>query len=367
MKRFYLWGGVVLLSVLATFLLSALPLSVDAYLHILFILSGNALFYLLSLLAPEKVSKKHKAFLFLLSASLITLFSGSRPYLVAFLPGLFFLLPDSSPIRLTGILLFLIVFLCCGVSPYTLLLSVLAFYANYVAGTWRKDSRRLEKTLYSLDEETQKSNVLNRRYLALEESQSLLQDNAILQERQRIARDIHDHVGHELTSAILQLKALEFRIADPSLLVPIRQLLEESMTEIRNSVHNLHDQSLNLAEEVQLLLDRYTYCPVYKEIHLQTEPPGAVHFTLLAAIKEALKNTATHSNATKAEILLSETPTFYRLLLVDNGTTVVKHPEAGNGLGLLSLQQRVDALNGSMNISVSNGFRLFITLPKEEV
>ena len=367
MKRFYLWGGIVLLSILSTFFLSTSLLSVSVYLHILFILSGNALCYLLSLFAPEKASEKRVTLFFLFSASLLSLFSGSHPYLVALLPGLFFLLPDSFPVRLTGVLLFLVVFLCCGVSPYTLMLCVLAFYANYLAGTWRKESHRLETTLYSLDEETQRSNVLNRRYLALEESQALLQDIAVLQERQRIARDIHDHVGHELTSAILQLKALEFRIKDPALLLPVRHLLEESMTEIRNSVHNLHDQSLNLTEEIQLLLDRYTYCPVYKEIHLQTEPPGAVHFALLAAIKEALKNTATHSNATKAEILLSETPTFYRLLIVDNGTTAVKHPEAGNGLGLLSLQQRVDALNGSMNISVENGFRLFITLPKEDV
>lgn len=367
MKRLFLWGGFVLLSILATLFLPTSPMDGAFYLHVLFLLSGNALFYILSLWNQEDEAEydKRSSVLLLTSVAILVLMSRRYPFLLAMLPGLFFLLPAIFLIRIACGLAFITIFVLYALCPYTVTLLVLTFFSNYMADLWRTDHKRLKETLYALDEETQRSNLLHRRYLALEESQGLLQSNAILQERQRIARDIHDHVGHDLTSAILQLKALEYRLEDPSWILPIRALLQESMTQVRNSVHNLHDQSLHLTDEIQLLLDQYTFCPVYAELHLQTEPPGAVHFALLAAIKEALKNTATHSNATKVEILLSETAKLYRLLLVDNGTNAIAHPEAGAGLGLLSLRQRVEALSGSMHISVENGFHLFITLPKE--
>ena len=76
---------------------------------------------------------------------------------------------------------------------------------------------------------------------------------AVLTERNRIAREIHDNVGHMLSRTLLQMGALLVTNKDDKLrpeLEKVKDTLNEAMTSIRESVHNLHDDSVDLKNTV---------------------------------------------------------------------------------------------------------------------
>jgi len=70
-----------------------------------------------------------------------------------------------------------------------------------------------------------------------------------------------------------------------------------------------------------------------------------------------------HSNASSVKILIREHPALYQLCFEDNGTDIHYDP-AFSGIGLVNMKERVDSLNGTLQISTQNGFRIFITIPK---
>ena len=85
---------------------------------------------------------------------------------------------------------------------------------------------------------------------------------ATLKERNRIAREIHDNVGHMLSRSILMVGALKTVNQAENLKVPMEQLdqtLNEAMTNVRQSVHDLHDESVNLKEVMESLAEEFRF------------------------------------------------------------------------------------------------------------
>lgn len=193
---------------------------------------------------------------------------------------------------------------------------------------------------------------------------------ATLQERNRIAREIHDNVGHMLSSSILQVGALLAICKEESckpLLEVLKDTLNNAMNSIRNSVHDLHDESIDLKEALTGLCNGFTFCPVILKCDVKRDVPKEIKYSFLSITKEALNNTMKHSNATKAEVTVREHPGFYQLLIEDNGTSARKKALSGNtpsGIGLTNMQDRVKALNGILHINTDHSFRIFISIPK---
>ncbi|OGO91656.1 MAG: two-component sensor histidine kinase [Clostridiales bacterium GWF2_38_85] len=196
------------------------------------------------------------------------------------------------------------------------------------------------------------------------------QDNEInlatLNERNRIARDIHDNVGHMLSSSILQIGAILATAKDDTTkesLKSINTTLSNAMTSIRDSVHDLHEQSIDLYNEVRILVDKFTFCTVDLDYDVQSNPEKKLKYCFITVIKEALSNVIKHSNATKVSIILREHPALYQLVIQDNGTK----PDRENsvGIGLTNIKDRVAAFNGNVNIMADKGFRIFISISKE--
>lgn len=188
---------------------------------------------------------------------------------------------------------------------------------------------------------------------------------ATLNERGRIAREIHDHVGHLLSRSILQIGALMVTETDEKKkenLDHIRDTLSQAMDSIRTSVHGLHDESIDLKTQVQAITKEFTFCQARTDYRLQNEPDKAIAYCFIAVIKEALNNVARHSNATLVTITLVEHPALYQLVIQDNGTN--PQVDSGEGLGLRSIEDRVRALDGQFVVERERGFRLFISIPK---
>ncbi len=190
---------------------------------------------------------------------------------------------------------------------------------------------------------------------------------ATLQERNRIAREIHDSVGHLLSSSILQIGALIARCQDEVFKESLNTLkitLSQGMNSIRDSIHDLHDESLDLYSETTTLINNFRFCPISLDYDIDGSPDRTIKYAFIAIIKEALSNIMKHSDARKVRITLREHPVLYQLIIKDNGTKRALNPE--DGIGLKNIVDRVNSLGGNINISNEKGFVVFISVPRKE-
>jgi len=218
-----------------------------------------------------------------------------------------------------------------------------------------------------------------------EKTQSLIQNQvneinlATLNERNRISRELHDHIGHLLSRALLQVGALLTLTTDNKLkqgLTELKDSLSGGMDQIRSSIHNMYDDSIDLFQEINKLVKDFTFCPLEYSYDINNQPSLQLKISFIFIIKEALTNIMRHSNAGKAWIILREHPAMYQLIIQDNGTIHDKDHDrikmqienAGlrEGMGLHNIAERVSSFGGILNISIDRGFRIFISIPKKE-
>jgi signal transduction histidine kinase len=187
---------------------------------------------------------------------------------------------------------------------------------------------------------------------------------ARLSERNRIARDIHDSVGHVLSASLLQTGALLATCRDVEMAGRLRSLKETltaGMEAVRESVDDLHDESVDLYAEFRGLCDGFDFCAIALVYDMDTQPDRTVKYTLLSVAREALSNVMRHSDATQVTVRATEHPAFYQLAVRDNGSRKERH---SGGIGLMSIEQRVGAAGGIVNIGYQNGFSVFVSIPK---
>ncbi len=189
---------------------------------------------------------------------------------------------------------------------------------------------------------------------------------ATLNERNRIAREIHDNVGHLLSSSILQSAALLTINRDEKIrdnLKTLNDTLLQAMNNIRNSVHELYDESVDLKMQLEDIINHFTFCELYFDYRINQNPEKKLKYAFISIVKEALSNIIKHSNATHVFITVGEHPAFYQLIIRDNGN--VKSSLSEEGLGLKNMTDRIHSLNGNINIKTEKGFEIFISVPKE--
>ncbi len=216
------------------------------------------------------------------------------------------------------------------------------------------------------DDSKERDLLLTEKNRVLLEKQDYEIYTATLRERNRIAREIHDNVGHLLSRSILLVGALKAVSKEEAISQPLDSLdgtLNSAMDNIRKSVHDLHDEAVNLEEAVQALLRDFTFCPVTLRCDVSRLVPRDVKYSFISITQEALSNIIRHSDATHASVTLREHPALYQLCIEDNGTRT-KTEESG--IGLSNMKERILALNGNIHISSDKGFKIFITVPKEK-
>ena len=197
---------------------------------------------------------------------------------------------------------------------------------------------------------------------------------AALAERTRIAREIHDGVGHLLTRLLLQVKALQVVHRDePGVVADLTTLdsgLGEALDSMRRSVHALSDDGEELATSLNLLGSRCGIAKVDVDCSTQTEPPPAVARCVVAVVREALTNAARHGRAASARVAVTDYPAFWQVT-VDNDGIIPPEDEPlmdgdkNAGLGLRSMTERVEALGGRVRITPRPRFTVFATIPKD--
>lgn len=249
-------------------------------------------------------------------------------------------------------------------APYSLAVVLTAATLRQAAG--RRHVQALYDELRSAHEE-------------LKELHQQVREAAITQERNRLAREIHDTLAHYLTIVNIQLEAAE-KLGTQQLEKALeqvrraRRLTLECLQEVRRSVAALRSATLeemSLSAAVGKLVTDFretTGIEVLLDIRLpETLALGSeVAMTLYRVVQEGLTNVHRHAKASMAEVTLAANSDVVELSVVDNG---VGSPTSGNaydrGFGLLGLRERVQLLDGrfAFGRAPSGGSRLSVSLP----
>ena len=191
---------------------------------------------------------------------------------------------------------------------------------------------------------------------------------AAAQERNRVARDIHDGLGHVLTVVQMQIKAARAVLdtdaaqAD-AVLAKAQQQAEQALREVRRSVAALRERqpSAPLPDALRALADEASAAGVPTELGVTgpTRPLAAeAEESLFRAAQEGLTNVRKHAQATRAQIMLDYSQAAaVRLEVHDDGAGITAdgHPTGGNGFGLLGIRERAAQLGGRMSLESAPG------------
>lgn len=197
---------------------------------------------------------------------------------------------------------------------------------------------------------------------------------AVLEERTRIARDIHDALGHSLTSLIVQLHALKYMLHEgpPQAQEAVHNMLgvaKQSLEDIRSSVHTLASDNtwlgLNPLRALVSQVEKHTGLQV--EIiteELEVPLPQQITISLYRILQEAITNTLRHSDAKHLQVIVEMRNHDIRLCVMDDGSITAEN-EIRPGFGLTGIQERIEMLNGTLSyfIREPHGFQLEVTIP----
>jgi PAS domain S-box-containing protein len=225
------------------------------------------------------------------------------------------------------------------------------------AGTYRPDEIELAQSLAQ-----HVMMAVHGQQVAEQERQA-----AILKERARLARDVHDTLAQGFTGVILQMEAAEEALFDenPDAAVQrvrrAREIARESLGEARRSVHALRPQALDksgFAEALQSMLKNTTVgTSLRTSFCWEGEPmvlPANVEETLLRIGQEALSNALKHAHPTEFHIRLCFKSDAVRLECFDNGKGFVVGQTNG-GVGLLGMKERAEQIGATLTISSEPG------------
>lgn len=208
----------------------------------------------------------------------------------------------------------------------------------------------------------------------LERYASTVEEITLLRERNRISREIHDSVGHSLSTMIIQLSAIE-KLADrdgkaaSEMAAGLSVFAKEALSDVRAAVRALKPAEFEKYEgvlAVEELIKNFKKLTDIDVLFALSKTRGELNsdqsFIIYRVVQEFLTNTARHGKATKVNINLNFFKDSLYMRLKDNGTGCNKIIE---GVGLKSIKERVQSEGGTVEYTSAEGkgFELNFTLP----
>lgn len=259
------------------------------------------------------------------------------------------------------------------------LVHIIPFILTYIGCYIGARGYRIQNEAYQMNqkhlEELQKAHAeLQEAHDQLQEAALHTMQVAVLEERTRIARDIHDALGHSLTSLIVQLQAVRYMLQDgpPLAQEAVRNMLgvaKQSLEEIRSSVHTLamDKTSLGLTPLRSLLSQAEKHTGVKMELisdDLDVTLSQEATITFYRILQEAVTNSLRHSDAKKIEVVLEHRGNNIFFTIRDDGS-ITNHSTIKPGFGLTGIQERLQKLNGRFRYFVRepHGFQIDVEIP----
>jgi signal transduction histidine kinase len=218
----------------------------------------------------------------------------------------------------------------------------------------------------------------DRRAELAERERDLAAREAVVEERARIARELHDVIAHNVSMMVLQAGA-ERRVIDPAsestreVLETVEEIGRSALTEMRRLVGMLRtDEADSLRpqpglDDVQSLVTQVREAGLPVELHVEgyrRELPAGIELSAYRIVQEALTNALKYAGNATAEVLVRYGPDALELEISDNGPGSAATATAG-GHGLVGMRERVALYGGSLDTGrrSSGGFVVRVMLP----
>jgi signal transduction histidine kinase len=230
-------------------------------------------------------------------------------------------------------------------------------------------NQQLQQTQVELSQSLEQERILKRQ----------IEEIAAIAERNRIAREIHDSLGHALTALNVQLQAASALFHKDSLqaesfLAQARRLGQTAMQEVRQSVKTLRSDEeavVPLAEAIATLAEEFrqvTGLTPMLDLQLTTALPAPISKALYRIVQEGLTNISKYAQATQVQIQLRTTGTQVSMAIADNGRGF-DPAQSTAGFGLRGMQERVNVLEGhfALTSAPGKGCQIQVKIPRFEV
>lgn len=204
----------------------------------------------------------------------------------------------------------------------------------------------------------------------LDDANKKISQLMVIEERQRIARDIHDTLGQKLS--LIGLKSdLAGKLIDRNAqsakmeIDDIHQTARMALKEVREMVADM--RRVKLADEIirvkQMLKVAQIDCVIKGDPPDQMDVSILIENVLSMCLKEAVTNVVKHSESTECHILIKQHADEIMMNIKDNGKGFNNTIDSYEGHGLRGMKERLDFINGQLTVDVSNGTTLNIRVP----
>jgi two-component system sensor histidine kinase DesK len=182
-------------------------------------------------------------------------------------------------------------------------------------------------------------------------------------ERERIARDLHDLLGHTLSVIVLKSElASRLTASDPARAAEeirdVERISREALTQVRAAVRGY--RSAGFDSELRIAMQALEAAGIQVETLVEPPPLSPAQETVFAmALREAVTNVVRHAHATVCRLTLRRVGRFCEMVVADNGLGGA----LDEGSGLSGMRERVEALGGALQRDGSHGTELRIRVP----
>ncbi|MFD0697608.1 sensor histidine kinase [Paenibacillus sp. GCM10027628] len=220
-----------------------------------------------------------------------------------------------------------------------------------------------EKTEKLLAENQRQYQLIHEQNNALEQYANQIEQLTLLEERNRMAREMHDTVGHTFTSVIMGMDAVSYLIeASPekakSKLDVLRNVTRNGLEEVRRSIHQMvpGGEDMMLSQQLTRLANEFALHTgtkiCFKTNGDEYEIPKQTKLSLIRCLQESLTNAKRHGRANTVEIILTYGEDVVDLRIEDDG---IGTEQLKVGFGINAMQERISALQGTLQVSSAPG------------
>lgn len=231
-------------------------------------------------------------------------------------------------------------------------------------------------TFVIISKNKQRKNEAEKRQMEFRYEKQLLQTMLEVQEKalNQVSQEIHDNIGQVLASVQMNLISLSAgNVDNPGQLArDTKEQVSQALKDLRNLSRVLNSQYINKIGLEESLRKETQYLAAYNKIEFeidveegdrQLSPERELMIFRIA--QESLSNIIKHANATKVRVIIGYLPMEFSMMIADNGNGFdTGNPEAA-GIGLMNMRQRVEVMNGKLDIASApaSGTKIVIHIP----
>lgn len=209
-----------------------------------------------------------------------------------------------------------------------------------------------------LTENKKKNEIITEQNKTLVQYAEQVEQLTLLEERSRMAKELHDTVGHTFTSTIMGLDAgivlIDRDVEKAKVnLVQLRNVMEQGLKEVRRNIHAMTEEeegttlSLQL-ERIKSEFSKHTVTPIDFEVQgKEIDISGSKKIVMIRCLQESLTNAKRHGQASHIGVILLFSPQKLTLTIKDNG---LGSDGIHLGFGLRSMEERVSLMHGQLDV-----------------